>query len=380
MGDLEIGRPVQELVRLGLVARQDAEGPWRELRHHVAALRARLRTDIDELAPLVRRRIELQHRERDRAADLGRQPLHPVDLLQGRVDLVAAGIACGARAREFEDALAEVAERAADPEQLVLLREGPGHRLAVDRAVAHRARRRETERAGRDAFLHDRGHLFDVLGRRGFVARAALAHHVGAHRAVRDVRAEVDGHVGAFECVEIFRERLPVPADALGQRRAGNVLHALHQADQHLALFGARRCETDAAVADDGRRHAVPTGGQQVRVPGRLCVVVGVDVDEARRHDATGGRDLAARFAAHLADCSDFLDAPIAHRDVAFERFAAAAIDDLAAANHEVVHAVPPAARPALAGTGWRVRAPERVSHAASGASRILPLRRRRPS
>ena len=45
----------------------------------------------------------------------------------------------------------QLAEHLADAEQLVLGRERAGHRLAVDRAVHDRARRREAERAGVDA-------------------------------------------------------------------------------------------------------------------------------------------------------------------------------------------------------------------------------------
>ena len=47
----------------------------------------------------------------------------------------------------------------------------PGHRLAVDGPVGDGARRREPERAGRDAVAHDGGHRLDV--RRAWRARCA---------------------------------------------------------------------------------------------------------------------------------------------------------------------------------------------------------------
>ena len=107
--DLQVGRAVQELVRLGLVAGEDAEGPRGELRHHVAAVVPGLVADLDELAPLIGCTVELQHREGDRSLDLLREALHPLDLLEGRVDFVTAGVPGRAGAGELEHAFAEVA-------------------------------------------------------------------------------------------------------------------------------------------------------------------------------------------------------------------------------------------------------------------------------
>ena len=50
-------------------------------------------------------------------------------------------------------------------------------------------------------------------------------------------------------------------------------------------VSGPHRREADAAVAHDDRRHAVPAGRRQDRIPGRLTVVVRVHVDPARRDD-----------------------------------------------------------------------------------------------
>ena len=105
------------------------------------------------------------------------------------------------------------------------------------------------DRAGVDRFGDDAGHLRDVVGRRGLVARAALAHDVGAHRAVRHLRADVERELRGVERVEELGEALPRPADAFRQRGAGDVLDALHQPDEPLAPFGGDRGEPDAAVA-----------------------------------------------------------------------------------------------------------------------------------
>ena len=87
----------------------------------------------------------------------------------------------------------------------------PGHRFPVDRAVPVRARGREPERARLDSLAHEARHRGDVLGGRGFVARPAITHDVGAQRAVRDVRADVDQARSARERVEVLRKALPVP-------------------------------------------------------------------------------------------------------------------------------------------------------------------------
>ena len=82
-----------------------------------------------------------------------------------------------------------------------------------------------------------------------FVGRAPLPHRVRAHRAVRHLHADVDRERAAVERVEVLGERLPAPVDALGQRGAGDVLDALHQADEPLLVARAHRREPDAAVA-----------------------------------------------------------------------------------------------------------------------------------
>jgi hypothetical protein len=56
----------------------------------------------------------------------------------------------------------------------------------------------------------------------------------------------------------------------------------------------APRREADAAVAHDDGGDAVPRRGRHLGIPGRLAVVVRVDVDEARRDDVARGVDLLA--------------------------------------------------------------------------------------
>src|SRR6476646_4614437 len=69
-----------------------------------------------------------------------------------------------------------------------------------------------------DGLLHDAGHRGDVVLGGLFVACTALAHGVAPDRPVRDLRAVIDSQVPLFDGVEVLREGLPLPGDALGQR------------------------------------------------------------------------------------------------------------------------------------------------------------------
>ena len=135
--------------------------------------------------------------------------------------------------------------------------------------------------------------------------RAALAHHVQAHRPVRHLGAEVEVAGPGVEVVEVLGERLPLPREALVEGDAGDVLDALHQLDQPVVVGRADRREADAAVAHHRRRDAVPARRGELVVPGRLAVVVGVDVDEARRHQGPVGVDLPPPGAGDGTDLGD---------------------------------------------------------------------------
>ena len=61
----------------------------------------------------------------------------------------------------------------------------------------------------------------------------------------------------AFETVEIFRECLPCPVDALSQSGSGDVLDTFHQLDQPVLAARLHRSETDTAVPCDDRGHSM---------------------------------------------------------------------------------------------------------------------------
>ena len=115
--------------------------------------------------------------------------------------------------------------------------------------------------------------------------------------------------------VEILAEGFPRPVQPLVERRAGNVLDAFHQFDQALAVLDLHRREADAAIAHHRRGDAMPARRLQMRIPGRLAVIVGVDVDEARRDQQALGVDLLVGAAGDLADGGDLA---VLHRDIGF--------------------------------------------------------------
>jgi hypothetical protein len=155
--------------------------------------------------------------------------------------------------------------------------------------------------------------------------------------------ADVNRELLLADRVEILRVAFPIPGDAFGERRAGNVFDTLHQLDQPLFPAGDDRGEADAAVAGDHRRHAVATGRLQQAVPADLAVVVGVDVDEAGSDDAIRRVDrlygttaepgiVDAATATHLHDPAVF-DA-----DIGCIAVGASSVDDGAADDLQVEH------------------------------------------
>ena len=230
--------------------------------------------------------------------DLGQQgpPVAPVDLGQGGDgQRSAADLGHGADQRELavqvdevshqlEDAHPGGAHTPGDAQQLVGRGRQARRRPPVARTVVDRPGGREAEGPGPDPVGRQPAHRLDLVGRRDLgVLGAPVAHHVAPQCAVRDLRGHVHGVGQSVEHVEVLREALPPPADALGQRRARDVLHALHQGDQPVVTVGLHRREPDATVAHDHGRDALPRGRGQQRVPGDLTVVVGVDVDPAGR-------------------------------------------------------------------------------------------------
>ncbi len=194
----------------------------------------------------------------------------------------------------------------------------------------------------RRASVARRAHGGAVLGRRLLEPGRPLAHDVEAQRAVGELRAQVDVVRPALDRVEVLAEALPGPVDPLVEHGTRDVLHPLHQRDQARVRVGPHRREAHAAVAHDGGRDAVPARRRHALVPGRLPVVVRVDVDEARRDQQTVGVHLLGAPARHRPHGGD---RPAVHRHVGPPGLAALPVGHQAAPDHEVVrrvcHALP---------------------------------------
>ena len=215
-------------------------------------------------------------------------------------------------------------------------------RVARRRPVVQRPRRREADGPGRQGLGGEPAHGGHVVPGRVLQAGSPLAHHVEPERAMGQLRAQIDVVVPALDRVEVLAEALPGPLDPLLEHGTGDVLDALHEGDQPVVRVGPYRREAHAAVAHHRRGDTVPAARRDTRVPRGLPVVVGVDVDEARRDEQAGGVDLLAPPPGHRADGGDHR--PV-DRNVRRHRLAAEAVGHLAAADHEVVrhlcHACP---------------------------------------
>ena len=83
--------------------------------------------------------------------------------------------------------------------------------------------------------------------------------------------------------VHVIRKTFPGPGNAGAQHRLRNILDAFHQLDQPDVIGRPAGREADAAIAHDRGGDAVLRRGRDVLAPGDLAVIMGVDVDKARR-------------------------------------------------------------------------------------------------
>ena len=101
-----------------------------------------------------------------------------------------------------------------------------------------------------------------------------------------------DRHVHAEAAIEAAEQSAHRPAGKVDRSGEGGQRHALH-AGEHLEqpphVLRPRWCEGEAAVAGEHGRDPVPARGRGGGLEMELGFVVGVDVDESRRHDQTIG-------------------------------------------------------------------------------------------
>src|SRR6185369_15573954 len=112
-----------------------------------------------------------------------------------------------------------------------------------------------------------------------------------------------------------------------------DVFDTLHELDQHIALLGPARREADTAVADHGRRDAIPGRGCNLARPCDLRVVVGVKIDETGSDKHSLSVDFLGASSGDLSDLGDVY-AGDCHIGVAW--FRACAVEDGAVADDEI--------------------------------------------
>src|SRR5215510_11332185 len=91
--------------------------------------------------------------------------------------------------------------------------------------------------------------------------------------------------------------------------------------------------EAHSAVAHHHRRDTVPGRRDEPAIPHRLGIVVSVDIDESRRHDAAPGVDLFRGTLPHLSDRDD---AAVLDGNVPVAWGVPRAVDDRTASYNEV--------------------------------------------
>ncbi len=199
--------------------------------------------------------------------------------------------------------------------------------------MIERPRSGEAQGAGLHGLLGDGRHGRDIRRVGRLPIGAALAHDEHAERRVRQLAADIHIEGPAFQGVQIVGIALPVPGQALGEHREGDVLHPLHQPDQPVVVFRPAGREADAAIAHHHGGHPVPGRGLHVSVPGGLAVIVGVDVHEAGGDQLAPRIDLLRAAAPHLAHLDD---PPGLHRHVGLDGGTAGPVHHASPAEDEV--------------------------------------------
>ena len=184
-----------------------------------------------------------------------------------------------------------------DADQLVRLGGERRRRLAPAGAVVQRARGREAERAGLDRLAAAScGHRARCRRRspaRGCAPRSPITCRRSAPCGTCTATSTSNGRPSSAS--RNSGNDCQSQRQALVEHDAGDVLDALHQLDEPVVVGRAHRREADAAVAGDDGGDAVPRRRDHPLAPRRLPVVVGVDVDEAGRHQQPVGVDASGR-------------------------------------------------------------------------------------
>ena len=325
--DRLVGRRAGERILAALEAQQNADGAWRKHGPNGMACLRRLIGVVQQLLPHPGALFFVALRQREHGwtpAPLDHAAQHRE--FRFRIGLVPIR-------HHLEEAAARIFHAERYARQLFLVRPQRRRVFAGQALVADRARRGKSESAGADRILRNLAHGGDVDLGRLLVPDGAVAHDVDAHRSMRQQCTQIDIAFACGQRCEVFAKRLPGPLQALVHDGARDILDAFHQLDEFFAILRLARREADAAVAHHRRGNPVPCRGRRVRVPHGLSIVMRMNIDESRRHDAPLGIHLLRATACHLANRRD---STILDPDIALARRRARAIDDRAIANDEI--------------------------------------------
>ena len=219
-----------------------------------------------------------------------RRDTSPIQAISARVS-VRSSLSRSPRRDALEHAAPVPAQHIGEGVQLVrwpTCREPAGRRAPCAEGCV----RSKAQRLRLHGLVHQFDHGGDVLVGRRRAVHAALAHGVLAHGAVPHHAPDVRALGEPVHRVQVLAVRDPVPGQAVQDGLPGMSLDALHELGQIGPVLGPARGEGDTAVAHDDAGHAVPATRRTDRIPGELGVEMGVDVDEARGHDAPVGVEL----------------------------------------------------------------------------------------
>ena len=195
------------------------------------------------------------------------------------------------------------------------------------------------DRAGKSESACIHGAAEQRLDFRGFISRGGPLHRFFAHdvvpeRGQRCEETEVHRRLAPCRGIHEFGESLPVPGDAFRQHFERNGFDVDEVAHRDLARLGFARRDSHAAIAHHHAGYAVPRRRRHRAVPADLRVVMGMRIDEARRHDAIGCVDGLSGAAADAADLDDL---PAVDGNVRVFSRRAGPVDDEAVLDQQVV-------------------------------------------
>ena len=297
----------------------------RNLRFNIGTVSHRVLGHLQKRAPAVFVHRILQQRISDRQAGFLRHFGHPAKLFFGRIEVGS----------HFKHAMTAALHAIGNAQKFVLIGEGAGHGFAVFRQMQHGARGGKAERTCFDAVFNNIGHFFDIFGRCRFIIGTALAHHISAHGAMRNLCRDIQRARHFIQRVQIFGEGFPLPVNAFSQRRARNILNPFHQINEPIMLVGFGRCEADAAIAHNGGGDTVPARRAEIGVPGHLPVIMGVNINPAGGDQITFGINFSLGFGVNRPDFRDFT---ALHGNIGLPRRRTRAVYQFGISNNKVKH------------------------------------------